>query len=187
MCKEYIQYSVGSKIDRPLDDEGGMFEIQDNVCHCIMGMRNITEQEAEAVSKGKVTVALSDINGIIFVIVKIDDILAFDMPFNMGNYDEFQLKEPNKGGYLMPIVFVDVDTQIIRAIRLVGFKNDFCQKLYELSQKQWECRITDYNERVNNIYKNYPTQALFKQGLIFNVFEGVSDTQNATNIIIPEV
>ncbi len=38
----------------------------------------------------------------------------------------------------MPIILVENRTNIIKAIRVIGFDAMFSKKLYELSKNQWE-------------------------------------------------
>lgn len=172
MCKDYMKFSVGSEMKPKMKEEGGVFETYDNVCLCIIGLENLKDEEIKAFNTSDITVTLTYVDRIIFMVVTIEDVAVLDMPFNMGQYNEFQLKEPIESGYMMPIILVDADTNIIRAIRLAGLPKDMSQKLYELSKEQWENKITDHNERIDRIYSNYTPQDLIKAGLIHNIYEG---------------
>ncbi len=55
---------------------------------------------------------------IIFLNIIADGILYFDVPFNMGLYDKFQLENPKNFGYTTIIFLVDNATNRIAAMLL---------------------------------------------------------------------
>lgn len=165
-------YHVGNKFDRKLGADGAVFEIDDNLCQCIIGLHDISQKEVHAVEEGKMTVALTYFDGIILLCVKIDDVLTFDIPFNMGLYNEFRLEDPGRFGYIMLVILVDNATNRIMAMRAVGFKNKFSRKLYELSKIQWEQRIEDYDAKLNKINFFVPADELLKHQVACNIFGG---------------
>ncbi len=175
--KGFTYYSVGEEFDRKMESDGAIFEIDDNICQCIIGLTNISPAEIEAVDKGRIEISLSYIDGVIYICASIDDILLFDMPFNMGLYEKFQLEEPENNGYLMPIFLVDNSTNIIKAIRVVGFNKEFSRKLYDFSKEQFENKITDYKARCTKIEKEYPTEKILQERLVFNVFDGKAENK----------
>ena len=165
-------YSVGEKFDGVLVGEGGTFETRDNMCECTITLSNITDEEIKAVDKGPIYVSLSYIEDVIFVNINLNNVMSFNMPFNMALYKEFRLKNPGKQGYFMPVFLVDVDSSIIKAMRVLGFKNEFSQKLYELSKQQWEKGAKGYDEKVTRLIGTYTPKQLFENNVVYNVFGG---------------
>lgn len=90
----------------------------------------------------------------------------------MALYKEFRLKDPGKQGYLMPMVLVDFETNIIKAMRVIGFKNEFSKKLYELSKHQWVKGVKDYDSKVIRLTETYSPKQLFENNVAYNVFGG---------------
>ncbi len=165
------RYSVGEKYDKVLYRDGAVFETIQGMCFCSVGLTNISAREIQAVERGCIMVYLCEVDGIIFVCINIEGILFFDMPFNMCLYKEFALEKPKDSGYLMPIVLVENRTNIIKAMRVIGFDTMFSKKLYELSKKQWENTMTDYDRRLEKVLLKYPPYELLDKSVAWNRFE----------------
>ena len=170
-----IQYSVGGKFDKKMPQDGAIFEIQNNLCQCVIGLRNISKKEIAAVDRGKITFDLCYVNGIIFLCANFSEIMFFEMPFNMKLYDKFQLTDPGTNGYLMPVFLVDNETNTIMAMRGLGFKNEFSRKLYELSNEQWTKGVEDYNTKLEKTYLTHPRSKLLDNRIAQNVFGGLTN------------
>ena len=166
----YTAYCVGDKFDKKLGGDGAILEINNNLCQCVIGLHNISKRELRAVEKGKITVTLTQVEDIIFFCLNIDDVLTFDVPFNMGLYNEFQLEDPGKYGYTMLIFLIDNATNRIKAMHAVGFKNKFSRKLYELSKIQWEHKLENYDVKLNRINFFVSTAELLKYQVACNIF-----------------
>lgn len=154
---------VGSRLERAMPEEGAVFEIEDSMCMCYISLKNPTRQEIDAVQKRAVDVRLTSVDGILFVCLNIGGVLSFDMPFNMCLYDSFRLKEPAGHGYVMPIVFADQRTNVIKALRVIGFDESFSRKLYELCRKQWNEGVADYDVRLQAVNAKYTTRQLMEK------------------------
>ena len=70
------------------------------------------------------------------------------------------------------LFLVDVETNIIKAMRVLGFKNEFSQKLYDLSKQQWKNGAKGYDEKVTRLIGTYTPKQLFKNNVVYNVFGG---------------
>lgn len=169
---DITRYSVGEKYDKVMHRDGAVFETYQDMCFCSIGLSNASSREIRAVSEDCISVDLCETDGIIFVCISIGNVLSFDMPFNMCLYKEFSLKEPKGGGYLMPIILVENRTNIIKAIRVIGFDAMFSKKLYELSQNQWENGMADYDKKLAEVFLKYPTYALVDKSIACNKFGG---------------
>lgn len=122
-----------------------------------------TKQEIDAVQKRAVDIRLTSVDGILFVCLNIGGVLSFDMPFNMCLYDSFRLEEPAGHRYVMLIVFADQRTNVIKALRVIGFDESFSRKLYELCRKQWNEGVADYDVKLQAVNANYTTQQLMQK------------------------
>ena len=170
--KDLVCYSVGEKYDKTMPYDGAVLEIDNNLCICTIGLGGISKEEEDAVNTGTIKADLCYANGIIFVCLRIGNVLTFDMPFNMGLYSEFRLRNPENRGYMMPIILVENSTNTIVAMRVVGLKNDFSEKLYELSRNQWTNKIKDYDSKLTETYIRYSSHDLLGKSMVCNIFEG---------------
>ena len=169
---EVEKYSVGEKFGREID-EGCLFEINDNLCSMTICLSNPTEAEIRAVEQGRMRVVLSYVNEVIFLCVMFDDCLYYEAPFNMALYSQFQLQQPGGECYMMPVFLVDKETNILCAMRAVGFSNDFSRKLYQYSKKQWDNPIREYNHKLECITEQYAVGKIMKHAVAINIFGGV--------------
>ena len=154
---------VGGRLERAMPEEGAVFEIEDSMCMCYISLKNPTRQEIDAVQNRTVDVRLTSVDGVLFVCLNIGGVLSFDMPFNMCLYDSFRLEEPAGHGYVMPIVFADQNTNVIKALRVIGFDEPFSRKLYELCRKQWDEGVADYDARLQVVNVRYTTRQLIEK------------------------
>ena len=154
---------VGGRLERKMPVEGAVFEIEDSICMCYISLENPTRQEIDAVQNRAVDARLTSVDGILFVCLNIGGVLSFDMPFNMCLYDSFRLEEPAGHGYVMPIVFADQRTNVIKALRVIGFDESFSRKLYELCRKQWNEGVADYDIRLQAVNVRYTTRQLMEK------------------------
>lgn len=169
---ELKKYCVGEKIEIPFEGEGAKVEADGNMLFCFIGMKNISDRERKAVERGRISVFLSTIENVIFTGLSIDGCLLFDMPFYMRLYKEFKLIDPEKCDYFMPIILFDLETGIIKAIRLVGLNNQMSRNFFELSKEQWRFGISDYDDTLKDIWKRFTTEDIFRQSIISQRFEG---------------
>ena len=168
---EVEKYAVGEKFGREID-EGCLFEINDNLCSMTICLDKPRDEEIKAVERGVMRTVLSYVDGVIFLCVLFDDCLYYEAPFNMALYKQFQLKPPGNECYMMPIFLVDKDSNILCAMRAVGFSNDFSNKLYMYSKIQWDNPIRDYNKRVDSIMQRYLPKGIMRAAVAVNVFGG---------------
>lgn len=165
------KYIVGEKFGREIG-EGCLFEIHDSLCSMTICLSNPTETEIRAVERGKMRVVLSYVNEVIFLCVMFDDCLYYEAPFNMSLYSKFQLEPPGDMCYTMPVFLVDKETNILCAMRAVGFSNDFSGKLYQYSKKQWDNPIREYDHKLKCITEQYAMGKIMKHAVAVNVFGG---------------
>ncbi len=171
--KEYVCYCVGDKYDKVMKGDGAIFEMNEDKCFINIGFTDISEAEIQAISQGKLNIFLSVIEGVVFVSASFDNKLIMDMPFNAGLYPDFNIKNPAPFGYIVPIIAVDNRTNIIKAIRVVGFDAEFSAKLYAFAEKQWSDKITNHDERVESVYKRYSPTDIIKHAILKNKVEEI--------------
>lgn len=169
---EVEKYSVGDKFGRELE-EGCRFEINDNLCSMTICLDKPRAEEIKAVERGVMRTVLSYVDGVIFLCVLFDDCLYYEAPFNMALYKQFQLKPPGNECYMMPVFLVDKETNILCAMRAVGFSNDFSSKLYQYSKMQWDNPIKEYDHKLQCITEQYAMGKIMKHAVAVNVFGGI--------------
>ena len=165
-------YNVGEKYDKVMGKDGAIFEMYDGMAFINIGLTGMLESEKEIINTGNLDVYLSVVEGIVFVVASFGDKLVFDMPFNAGLYKEFNFEKPD-GGYICPIIAVENNTNIIEAIRCIGFDKIFSKKLYEFAMQQRENSIQNYDERLKSVYSRYSQQDIIKFAIHKNIIKDV--------------
>lgn len=155
-------YQVGKNFDKIFAEEGAGFEVSGNMCHTVICMENPTEAEIKAVESGNMSVSLAVIDGIIFVSLNANNVLSFTMPFNMRLYEEFPFNTNRSANYSMPVILVDKTTNIIKAIRVIGFGKKFSQTLFSMCMKQWNEGVPDFESKLENIMEKYSNQEIYE-------------------------
>ena len=139
---------VGQKFDGKILGEGAVFDADEYFNFCYIFLDTPSEREIEAISSGKITFTLRLKDEIIYFHMEANGILDFFAPFNMCLYDNFRLVKPINRNYVMPIILVDTQTKIIKALRVIGYDNRFSQKLYELAHTQWVNGVSDFYDKI---------------------------------------
>lgn len=170
-AEKLSSYHVGQVFDKKLDGDGAIFEMSEDMGHIYIGFTDITEEDISVINNGKLDIGLSVIEGVIFITASFDDRLVMDMPFYAGLYPVFHIKDPAPYGYTVPIVAMDNRTNVIKALRVVGFDPAFSAKLYSLAREQWENKLTDYDERLSSILIRYSTEEIVKAAIMKNKVE----------------
>lgn len=165
--KNYIRYYVGDKFNMKLGKDGAVFEVIDDQCMAVIGFTNITDEELSVLEKEPIDCRLSIINGIIFIsFVFGKKKIIFNMPFNICLYSKFTLKNPYPYGYIIPIIIVENSTNIIKALRVLGWDNNFSFRFYKFCERQWTGGIENYTQRLNNVYNRYSDIEILKKSII---------------------
>ena len=161
----YVRYNVGEKYDKTMSADGAVIEANNNVLVCTVGLSNISVVEKRAIKRGSIKFSVCDIDDITFVGLQIGRCLQFDMPFNMRLYNEFRLRKVKDGeSYAVLIILVENKTNIIQNIRMISLGEKNSKRFYELSQKQWEHNLPDYNRRLKRVRETYSIEQIIKKG-----------------------
>ena len=75
-----FHYGVGERLDVKMSGEGSALRIGDGIIECVIALKNITQAEKDAVSKGIIKVHLSYIEGFAFICLGIGDNLIYELP-----------------------------------------------------------------------------------------------------------
>lgn len=169
--KDFTCYYIGQKYDKVMKGDGAVFELVDDRGYINIGFTNMTDEEIAAIHCGTLDIHLSVIEGLVFITASFDDKLILDMPFNAGLYPEFNIENPAPGGYLVPIIAVDNRDNIIRALRVVGLDPEFSAKLYSFAKRQWEEKITNFDERLQSVYNRYNPKDIIRFAMLKNKVE----------------
>ena len=170
-AEELIRYHVGQVFDKKLDGDGAIFEMSEDMGHIYIGFTDITEEEISVINSGKLDIGLSVIEGVIFITASFDDRLVMDVPFYAGLYPVFHIKDPAPYGYTVPIVAVDNRTNVIKALRVVGFDPAFSAMLYSLAKEQWDGKPIDYKKHLPSILIRYSTEEIVNAAIMKNKVE----------------
>ena len=167
--KEFVCYQVGEKYDKVMGADGAIFEMQEQRGFITINITNLTDKEISTLEAGKLEIYLSVIEGIVFVVAEFEGAFIFDMPFNYGLYENFELKNPAPYGFFVPVVTVEGSDNTIKAIRLVGLDPDFSERLYRFAEKQWNNKIENYDERLKSVYARYSAKDIISHAIVKNV------------------
>lgn len=168
-CKEFICYQVGEKYDKVMVEDGAIFELYKDYGLISISMANLTDDEISALGAGQLDIYLSVIEGIVFVVAEFKDKFIFDMPFNYGLYEKFELENPDPYGIMVPVIAVEGSNNIIKAIRAVGLDPEFSRKLYMFAEKQWRNKIENYDERLKSVYARYSAKDIIGYAIAKNI------------------
>lgn len=171
--KKFICYQVGEKYDKVMKTDGAVFEMYDQNGVISISVTNLTEDEIFALGVGQLDIYLSVIEGIIFVVAEFKDKFIFDMPFNYGLYEKFELENPAPYGFTVSVIAVEGIDNTIKAMRVVGLDSEFSQKLYMFTEKQWRNRIQNYDERLQSVYARYTSKDILKHAIAKNIVRRV--------------
>src|SRR5262249_49482476 len=99
----------------------------------IVAFEGVTEQEARKFQEGQLGLYLQEIDGLISLVVNVEDVIWCDGAFaaQSGGSQSLPAPEPGKG-YLLKLILVDLPTRIVRAWRAVGVSPEFSQGLFTL-------------------------------------------------------
>ena len=167
--KKLICYQVGEKYDKVMKTDGAVFEMYDQNGVISISVTNLTEDEIFALDAGQLDIYLSVIEGIIFVVAEFKDKFIFDMPFNYGLYEKFELETPAPYGFTVSVIAVEGIDNTIKAMRVVGLDPEFSQKLYMFTEKQWRNKIQNYDERLQSVYARYTSKDILKHAIAKNI------------------
>ncbi len=166
--EEFVCYCVGQKYNKVMPGDGAIFELAGDKGYINIGFTDMTSEETATIESGKLDISLSVIEGLVFITANFEDKLIFDMPFNAGLYSEFNIEDPAPYGYMVPIVAVDNRDNVIKALRVVGLDPEFSAKLYSFAKKQWEDKISNFDERLQSVYSRYSTKDILRFAILQN-------------------
>lgn len=167
---ELVRYNIGEQIKRKVKGEGAVMEIINNTPFCHIFLKNLTDIEIEAVNRGVIIADLCYVDKVAFFCLTIGGILKYELPFNMCLYSEFQLKQLRQGCYAMPIVLLDADTNIIRAMRIIRFDKEFSDTMYNLAITEWKNRVSNYQVQLKIVFNRYTTDEIMAQSIAKQIF-----------------
>ena len=159
---------AGAKFDKIMDSDGAVFEMFGGMCMITIGLTDIQKIELAILKNNEIDIYLSLIDDVIFISASFEDEILLDMPFNAALYKEFEFEAPEGRAIICPVVVVENRTNIIQAIRLLGFDPEFSEKLYRLAMKQRENGIDSYDERLRTINEQYHQRDIIGQAILKN-------------------
>jgi len=145
--------------------EGIKFEFTSSGPVLLIYFESPTDKEINSISKGKFRIGFYDIENIIFMLAKFEDISWMDAPYNIHLSQPFSFSEQLEQedlGFGLQIFLIDAATGILKAIRLVGLGHKFSIKLRDtiLKQKEMPFDNQSYIAKLNDLYKRYTPDQL---------------------------
>ena len=166
------QYGVGEKLNMKLSGEGVTMQFDYNIMECIITLKNVTQAEREAVSKGIIKAYLSYIEDFAFICLGIGDRLIYEIPLESHLLSDDEMAYMKNNNFMMPIVLVDFDTNIVQAIRVIGFNKDISKKIYNMIILERQSVSADYYKDVTQLFMKYTTKQVIAKSFAGQVFMG---------------
>lgn len=181
-----FHYGVGERLDVKMSGEGSALRIGDGIIECVIALKNITQAEKDAVSKGIIKVHLSYIEGFAFICLGIGDNLIYELPLESHKLLDEEV-EGLKDGIFMPIVLMDFDTNIVQAIRAIGFDKAFSKKIYNMIVMERQNISEDYEGDVLNLFLKYTTKEIIEKSFAKQIFPGEYPMKYSKQSIIEDI
>ena len=129
----------------------------------LISFRNPSAQEIEGAKTGKLEMAFYESSPIIFLVAKIAGMGGWmDAPFSIRIYDgkrSFDWSEEITEGHglSLQIILIDINTNIIKAQRLIGASTQFSRGLRAAILRQLEQPFDhgSYQQKIDEVYKNF--------------------------------
>lgn len=151
--------------------EGGKFDIDDSGPVLLLHWNKISSKEMESVANGPIKVALTVLEGFIFVLFKYGDLSWMDMPYNVHlskNLTRLESPEPTQG-YALNTILVDIVSKEVKALRFTGLPYKFSMALKKALDEQKEMPVISPAEQstiINRIYAKYSTKDLLSFAIV---------------------
>jgi hypothetical protein len=144
--------------------EGIQFDFSEIGCTILMTLDNPSYDETRDVRHGDLTLALVEIDEVIFIVVKFGDFLQVEAPFNInisqlrtlnGDNKKLSAELTNDKGYSLVIFLVNASNGMIRVIRQVKLSNQFSKEFKAAVERQNKLPfdIDVYNKKVDKIWR----------------------------------
>lgn len=183
---KYFHYGVGERLDVKISDEGSVLRFGDGIIECVIALKDITQAERDAVSKGGIKVYLSYIEDFAFICLGIGDNLIYELPLESYKLPDEEV-EGLKDGIFMPIVLMDYDTNIVQAIRGIGFDKAFSEKIYNMLVMERQNIPEDYAGDVLNLFSKYTTKEIIEKSFAKQIFPGEYPMKYTKQSIIEDI
>lgn len=126
-----------------------------------------SEEEVQAFSKGAFEMAVTEMRDTLFVLSRFGGLRWADTPYSTHLSQSVKnlpdLPEDSKG-YSLDAFFVDAQSNVLKAHRLVRLTPDFYQKFRAMLMKDMEkpFEVSAYQQAVEQVFSTYSTADLLK-------------------------
>jgi hypothetical protein len=169
----YTEYRVGEPLPgtRELPYNSAIFDFSTEGGTLYIAYERPTEIEIMNFRKGKASLGLVEVNGIIFILAKYGDQDWLDVPYHVNFSREFKLPllEDATLGYPILTIFLDSKDRVIKAIRLFAMPHEMSLNFNIMVEKQRNTSIEDFDAMLDMIYKEYTTADLVKKAKIYKL------------------
>lgn len=172
--KDFTCYAVGDTYPKKMGGDGAIFEVTDGQCITTIGLTDISNEELTLLESEPLDCFLSVIDDIIFINFVFGRKMIFNMPFNACLYSEFTLKRRYPYGYFVPIIIIENRSNVIKAMRVVGWDNEFSLAFFDLCKIQRKKGVEHYEQRLQKVYDRYSEQEILKLSFRVNKVRGIN-------------
>ena len=162
--RKLICYQVGKPYDKVMGRDGAVLEASDNMYSISIGLSRMSDEERSAIESGQIIFFLSVIRDVIFLSVKLGDCLLFSMPFNVNLYSEYPLDDMHTTNRVI-IIGIENETNVIQALRCIGFPRYFAKRLHMVIRKQRKKAISSYGVKLQQIYADFTDEDIIRQSI----------------------
>ncbi len=160
-------FEVGEQVITPGYD-GVIFDVADDGATLIIRMGAPTSKEKQAFKSG-ISLRYTIVDGIIFILARMGTMQWMDAPYYVGLSHDLTscFKFPKNGeGLSVHALFVDGNTGILVAQKLIGLNTDSSLKLIKAIEDQEI--IPDYHTRLQKVYAQYTTNDMIKDSVVLH-------------------
>ena len=169
----YTNFIVGEKFPLPIrhQQDGAMFQIDVNGMMFILQLSRHDVIAAEAFRTGKMSFALYEEDGVLFLLYQIDGIFKEgwgDAPFSLATLKEaHHPTEKSLADPCLHLYFVDTTLQLLLAMRDIPVDNAFLQVIREHLERERRHPLTEaeYVKRVQAIWARRTSEAMRENAL----------------------
>ena len=165
-----VGFKVGDNFPLEKVKEGIAITLYKQGIFLTIGFDNISNDEVLSFKKNKMSIDLTCVNDIIFMILEIKNIVNLsDAPFPIcTNIDDFNLMASiAKEQYFINFFLIETNNNTIKAMRFIGAPPEFHKILSTLIEKQIEKNLTleTYKKNLNYVYNNFSSYNLKKMSM----------------------
>jgi hypothetical protein len=169
----YTEYKVGEPlpVTREMANNSAVFDFSTEGGILLIAYDSPDPIEIMNFKKGKASLGLIEVNGIIFILAKYGDQDWLDVPYHVYFSREYKLPLLNDAslGYPILTIFLDSKDRVIKVIRLFAMPHEMSLNFNIMVEKQRSIPTEDFDAMLETIYNEYSTEDLVKKAKIYKL------------------